>query len=183
MFFIDVCRIHFKGKARRGLYINLPDGVCEEEGISIGGVLFCPGEQPRCFGAMIPPALVGEWASKLGQTQVIGQAELFPSIVARLTWARFLQRKRVVFFKDNESARLALVKAYSPVLASLRIVVQCIEWDFQNGCTPWYARVPTCCNVADGPSRMRMDGYLATLKPVIDRPLFPGSVPPDVVLS
>jgi hypothetical protein len=127
---------------------------------------------------MVPKKLAEDWASKLGQAQVIGQAELFPSIVARLTWPKRLSNRRVIFFKDNESARLGLVKSYSPVLASLRIIIQCVEWDFTNCCTPWYARVPTCCNVSDGPSRMKLEGFLATLNPVVDRPVFPGTVSP-----
>ena len=75
-------------------------------------------------------------------------------MVARLTWSKRLAGRRVLFWIDNESARIALIKAYSPVLASLKLILQCVKFDALNNCDPWYARVPTVANVADAPSRM-----------------------------
>ena len=59
---------------------------------------------------IIPDRVVSSWISKVGQKQVIGQAELFPVLIARLTWQHRITGKRVYYFIDNESARLALVK-------------------------------------------------------------------------
>lgn len=95
----------------------------------------------------------------MDQKQVIGQAEIFPVLVAKLTWASELARRRVIFFIDNESAKIALIRAYSPILASLKIALECSAWDFQNDCSSWYARVPTICNVADCPSRMELSNF------------------------
>ena len=92
--------------------------------------------------------------TKLTQEQVIGQAELIPLLIARITWTDRLAGRRVVFFIDNESARICAIKAYSPVLPSLEIVMRCIGFDYCNDVLCWYARVPTCCNLGDGPSRM-----------------------------
>ena len=130
------------------------DGACEQELTSIGGVLFDPSGNNEYFGGAVSPETVDSWKSKLSQAQVIGQAELFPLIVARLTWAKRFAGRRVIFFIDNESARICAIKAYSPVLPSLVIITQCVGFDYKHGVLPWYARVPTCCNVADGPSRM-----------------------------
>ena len=92
--------------------------------------------------------------TKLTQTQVFGQAELFPLLVARLTWEKRLQGKRVIYFIDNESSRLGLVKAYSPVAASLDIINQVFQWDHVYDSMGWFARVPTASNIGDGSSRM-----------------------------
>ena len=92
---------------------------------------------------------------------MIGQAEIFPALVARHTWKGRLAGKRVVWFIDNESARAALVKQYSPVVASLNILVQCTAMDAQTGLESWYARVPTASNPADAPSRLQDEGLMA----------------------
>eukprot|EP00973_Karenia_brevis_P040752 5640106-Karenia_brevis.AAC.1 len=66
------------------------------------------------FGATIREDLVAQWRTKEKQEQVIGQAELFPLLIARLTWAKYLKGSRVIYFLDNEAARLGAIKAYSP---------------------------------------------------------------------
>ena len=109
---------------------------------------------------------------KADQTQVIGQAEILPVLVARWTWSKDLAGKRVLYFIDNESARLALVKAYSPVLPSLRLVLASLKWDQENDSQAWYARVPTFSNVADGPSRMIVTEALVALGAVVVPPIF-----------
>ena len=91
----------------------------------------------------------------------------------RLTWAKRLAGRRVLFFGDNESARMAMIKAYSPVLSSLQIILQCITWDFQNGCLPWYARVPTEVNIADQPSRLVVEGWVKAFGATAVKPVFP----------
>ena len=68
--------------------------------------------------------------------------------------------QRVVYFIDNDSARGAAIRSYSLVLPSLEILMACIKWDFDYGSIPWYARVPTSCNAADDPSRLRVDGFV-----------------------
>ena len=80
-------------------------------------------------------------------------------------------------FLDNESARIALVRSYSPVLPSLNIVMEVATWDLANGVEPWYARVPTCANVSDGPSRMSLDDMDAFKPFTVVKPIFPGMQP------
>ena len=118
------------------------------------------------------------WKSKLEQKQVIGQAEIFPVLVAKLTWGEKLKGRRVIFFLDNESAKIALIRAYSPVLASLKLVMESSAWDFHNNCSAWYARVPTCCNIADEPSRMVIGEFLLKLGVKVVRPSLPHGFQP-----
>lgn len=129
------------------------DGACEDFA-SVGAVLIDPLGNNQFFGGIVDQATVDSWKTKLSQEQVIGQAELIPLLIARLTWQVRLAGRRVIFFIDNESARICAIKAYSPVLPSLEIVMRCIGFDYTHDVLCWYARVPTCCNVADGPSRM-----------------------------
>ena len=122
---------------------------------------------------IIPDSIVSSWRSKVGQKQVIGQAELFPVLIARLTWQHRIAGKRVYYFIDNESARLALVKSYSPCLSSLKIVMNCLAWDQGHRSSHWYARVPTYSNIADGPSRMTLNSEFVEMRARRAQPVVP----------
>ena len=174
-----VCEALSSAKPRRvGLPDGSPpiiiftDGACELECTSIGGILFDGTSQPEAFGAVMSKSTIESWASKVGQTQVIGQAEIFPVLVAKLTWAKKLAGRKAIYFIDNDSARLALVKAYSPVLASMQIIIQSVLWDGANDSRSWFARVPTESNIADGPSRMSSVDVLAAGAKLVP-PVFP----------
>ena len=93
------------------------DGGCELDGTTVGGVIF-DGPVVQFFGCKVSVEQVEAWKTKLDQTQVIGQAELYPVLLAKLTWAKHLKNRRAIYFIDNEAARLGLVKAYSPFLPS-----------------------------------------------------------------
>jgi hypothetical protein len=131
------------------------DGACEPEGTSVGGVLFSPGNRPQVFGARLTRSAAASLTSKEGQTQIIGQAEILPVLIAKTIWSEYIAGKKVIYFIDNDSARGALVKGYSPILASLDLVMQCARGDASARSASWYARVPTKSNIADEPSRMR----------------------------
>ena len=131
------------------------DGACEPDGTTIGGVMIRVGEQPQAFGARLTAKAAQRLATKTGQTQVIGQAELLPILVAKTIWEKHIRNKKVIYFVDNDSARLAMIKGYSPVITSLEIIMACSYKDAMCRSVSWYARVPTKSNIADEPSRMR----------------------------
>jgi hypothetical protein len=153
------------------------DGACEPEGTTIGGAIFIPGLQPECFGAKISDEVVQSWCTKVGQTQVIGQAEIHPVLIARHTWGPLLRNRKVLYFIDNDSARLSLIKAYSPVLPSLSIIMKCAAWDNENGSISWYARVPTSSNIADDPSRFDASFLRVKYGAKLVRPCYNGPWP------
>ena len=159
------------------------DGACEKEGTSIGGVIVTPEGVVECFGAMLNEETIKAWKKRAEQFQVIGQAELYPIYISKLTWANLLKGKRVLYFVDNESARLALVKAYSPVILSLEIIVRCQMFDYEMETNSWYARVPTASNIGDAPSRMTVSEELKKLGARVVAPKFPEGVRPDKVLE
>ena len=90
----------------------------------------------------------------------MGQAELWPVLVARRTWRELLAHARVLWFLDNESAREALVKSYSPVDASREILWMVAKEEAETPTLPWFARVPTLSNPADAPSRLDFEPLL-----------------------
>jgi len=137
----------------------------------VGGVGFFP-HGVEYFGLIVPQCIVDSWKSRETQEQTIGQAKLFPVATARWTWAAHLKGRRAIFFVDNEAARLGLVKAYSPVLQSLRLIQDCLAWDRINECIPWYARVPSPSNCADDPSRMSKGAFLENVNAVCVSPVF-----------
>ena len=96
----------------------------------------------------------------------------------RHTWADKLRNRKVIFFVDNESAKIALIRAYSPVLASLKLVMQTAAWDYQNHCGAWYTRVPTICNIADAPSRMEVSDLMRKLGVELVKPILPHGMLP-----
>ena len=161
-----------RGKSETPPVYVFTDGACEDE-TSIGGIIFCPGERPQAFGCVLRDEDLAEWKTKVGQSQIIGQAEIYPAWVAKLTFADKLAGRRAIFFIDNESAKIALIRAYSPVVASLRLVMQCAAWDYENQCGAWYARVPTCCNPADSPSRMEVSELMIRLGVELVKPILP----------
>ena len=156
------------------------DGACEPEGTTVGGVIYDAGRTPECFGAKLPDGLVAEWRTKQDQLQVIGQAEIYPLLVARLTWCAWLRGRRVIYFVDNEAARIGLVRAFSPVLPSMQLILQCLGWDYEFESQGWYARVPSYSNIADDPSRLVHPPDSAGI--IVVPPVFPRGHSADVVL-
>jgi hypothetical protein len=73
---------------------------------------------------------------------------------ARCLWQEHFQGRFNITFIDNNSARFGLVRGYSPVLDSARLIGESWLCDARLGAASWYARVPTAANIADGPSRL-----------------------------
>ena len=62
-----------------------------------------------------------------------------------------------MLFIDNDSARHALIKGYTPSGASARLVAAFWETEATLASYSWVDRVPSLSNIADGPSRLRFD--------------------------
>ena len=155
------------------------DGACEEDGTTVGAIIYEVGRAPECFGAKLSQELVNDWKLSSEQSQVIGQAEIYPLWLARLTWGNKIAGRRVIYFVDNESARIGMVRAYSPVLASMRLILECLKWDYEHESQGWYSRVASYSNCADAPSRLvkPSDQSIRVIPPV-----FPFGQSSDVVL-
>ncbi len=132
------------------------DGACEYDGepiVSAGGVLVVHGRPVSMFGLRLPEEVRRRWAHRRDQ-QVIGQAELFPVLVAMRVWGPWLKDRKVLYFIDNDAARHALVKGYSPVKASAATIHLVGLQELRLNTHSWFSRVPSASNIADAPSRL-----------------------------
>ena len=133
--------------------IIFTDGAAEgtkRSVVSVGGVLFRPcAGGALFFSCEVPAPIVARWTSG-GKRQVIGQAEVFPVLVAKLTWAEQLKGMRNIYFIDNDSARYALIAGASPISSTKVLLLYNTVLDAMSPALHWYARVPTEANTAMG---------------------------------
>jgi hypothetical protein len=144
------------------------DGACEGEGASCGAVLLDGEGVVEFFGLPVPDVTYRGWRQG-ASSQVIGQAELWPVLLSLTTWADRLAGRRVIFFIDQDAARQALVKAYSPSRPSAGIIAAAIVKVAELEVYPWFARVPTACNVADAASRLDFAQVLRAVPGAVQR--------------
>eukprot|EP00435_Cladocopium_sp_Y103_P014937 s3895_g3.t1 len=106
------------------------------------------------FGARVPPGLVDTW-KQAGKDHLIGLVELYAVVVARSTWKKFLDDRRVIFFQDNYGVLDVMIKgnAADKAWRTLMLVYENLDADAPS--MAWYTRVPSASNIADGPSRAR----------------------------
>ena len=87
------------------------------------------------------------------KTQLIGQAEILPMLVSRIIWSARLIGRDVLHYVDNEGARYSTIKGSSPSRSSAWLIHAFWETEVMNESRSWLSRVPTECNIGDGPSR------------------------------
>ena len=78
----------------------------------------------------------------------------------------------MLLFIDNDSARHALIKGYTPSLASARLVSSFWESEAALASYCWVERVPSLSNIADGPSRLKFDEVVDLGGRVIQAPRY-----------
>ena len=133
------------------------DGAVEDLGctVTVGGLIAVPDLHVlETFGEVVPAGVVEQWRSDGCGRQVIGQAELAPVSVSVAIWDQLLEGREVIIFIDNDSARDAMIRGYSPSLASARIIGEAWARIAQLAASVWFERVPGVSNIADGPSRL-----------------------------
>ena len=128
------------------------DGANEEK-VTVGGVLLDGARSPEYFSEVVPDSVVEHWRSQGGQ-QVIGQAELLPVLVAAAVWQDIIASRYTLWFIDQDAARRGLTKGYSSAVRSGTLIDSTAELLADAGTIPWFSRVGTASNLADGPSRL-----------------------------
>ncbi|CAK0909372.1 unnamed protein product [Prorocentrum cordatum] len=130
----------------------------EEQGVVEGGaVLDDRGAVSEYIQFVVSPQLVEAWRRENGLTKVIHQAELLPIAVALATWRAAVRGRRVIVFVDNDAARAAMVNGHSGTPASARLVGTAWALAQEQCAYLWFDRVPSPSNVADGPSRGKVE--------------------------
>ena len=120
------------------------------------------------FGIAVADSIRSEWQSR-GLRQVIGQAEVYPYLLARRAWRDRLRGRSVTLYIDNDSARFALIRGESPAAASRDLLAAVAEEDAEWPVPAWFARCPSESNPADWPSRLRFDELLARFPNAVER--------------
>ena len=141
---------------RRPLVI-FTDGACEENGelVTHGAVLFDPeSSSSYMFGDKVLIEWLDQWRRE-GKRQMICQAEIFPILVAKMTWGSIIKGRLILWFIDNNSALASMIRAYSPVLENYDLLRLNARLDVQLQCLNWYSRVPSKSNISDDASRLQ----------------------------
>ena len=129
---------------------------CSDPKVTFGAVLLDRRDNTaHMFGATVCPQLLLEWKTDCpGKKQFVTEAELLPSLIARVLWRGRIAGTKFISFIDSNPSRFALIRGSSDSLACERIVrAVCME-DTRHVSWPWYARVPSKSNPADDPSRL-----------------------------
>lgn len=137
------------------------DGAVEDSGCTVthGALLLDPASgESFVFGDHVPEAFVRTWA-RHGKRQVIAQAEMFPVLVAKCTWGDRLKGRCILWFLDNEAARTAFVRCFSPVVDNFFMLQTNSKLDVDLQVKNWYSRVPSKSNPADSASRLEFSEY------------------------
>ena len=83
----------------------------------------------------------------------------------------------------DKTCQVSLVRACSPVLASLEIVMQCASFDAKVGGQSWYARVASLSKIGDAPSSMKYSEDLKLLDVRVVQPVCPAGTQLKMVLE
>ena len=103
-------------------------------------------------GAVLYHALVELW-SREGDAQLIAKFELVPILAALLAWGSEIAGRRLLIFVDNNGVRDSLIKGSTPVPNLFSMLALIAGLLSSLDITPWYTRVASKSNPADGPSR------------------------------
>ena len=110
------------GDERRPILI-FTDGAHEETVTGYGGVMIDPeSSEVAAFGRNMGERLQAKLSVAGKKKQIIGQAELYPAVVARRLWKEKIHGRDVVHFIDNDSAKFVLIKGTSPCLESAWLI-------------------------------------------------------------
>ena len=103
------------------------------------------------FGLVLPRD-VAEDVLRDGKKCINELESLTVALTVRLCAAILLQR-HVVFYLDNEAARVTLLRMQSENAMLDAVAKISAVHEAELSCIPWYARVPSRSNIADAPSR------------------------------
>ncbi len=130
------------------------DGPCEGQEASggVGGVLMDPkGKVVKHFSSGVPKDVMNLHLKN--SENPIYELELVPVLIAIRLWGSLFENSQVVTYLDNDAATAGLIKMRGATCARDRIIQDAAVLETKFSFRPWFGRVPTSSNVADGPSR------------------------------
>ena len=129
----------------------------------------------KVLQGQVPDQLMQAWRSEAGD-HLICQIELFAVFCVKTLIPQKLVGRRVIYWIDNEAARLALVKGQSKSSIMDRMIRELCLLEDRMLSYAWYTRVPSKSNIADAPSRGK-DDCVAQALGMQKADIFPGSIP------
>ena len=143
------------GKPLSETWIVFTDGACNPERHegSVGGLLVSPcGICTSFFSAAVPADVLKEFfhVSK----NPIHELEVLPVLIACMEWGRLFSGSLVVYYVDNESARMAFVKGAGETPFASRMIHDFVCLESEMGHRVWFGRCPSYSNPSDSASRL-----------------------------
>ena len=137
------------------------DGACEpatdgSHGMvtSIGGVLLDgQGRGLEFFGLHLPSAISSAWSGGTKRNLVF-EAEILPYNLALHCWSHLMKGKHVLVYIDNDGSRHSWIKGTADSFFARAMIHQGTLKESELDTVPYFCRVPTSSNLADGPSRL-----------------------------
>ena len=118
-----------------------------------GAVLFNEeGDSIRFFSQRLPDEPVQKLNPDARKTAIF-ECEFFALFVAFQVWGHCVGAE-AVFYTDNNAVRDAPISCNTGNHVAKSLLVATIALETKHQVSPWYARVPTDSNYADGPSRL-----------------------------
>ena len=136
-------------------WVVFTDGCCEAERRfgGIGGILISPsGTCVQYFSAEVPPWMMDILLET--SANPIHELELLPIYLAAFVWKQFLGLSQVVWYVDNESSRMAVVRGSGETRNAASIIDAFVRLECSSQVKSWFSRVPSHSNLADGVSRL-----------------------------
>ena len=143
-------------------WLVFTDGTCNQEELkgSVGGVLYDPsGACVGYFGEAVPTAIMDDLFKR--SKNPIHELEVLPVLIAALAWGHLYACSQVVYYIDNESARMAYIRGTGETLRASLLVQSFVEDEAAQQHRVWFGRVPSHSNPADSPSRLDFSQVLA----------------------
>ena len=101
------------------------------------------------------------------------EAEILPYLVSLELWAERIRGCKLLVFLDNEAARHSWISGHADAVFARYMIHGGTLIEAELSVDPFFARVPTFSNLADGPSRMCFDvcSKLGARRGRLDEPL------------
>ena len=131
------------------------DGACSPElrQGSIGGIIIDPfGRCQSFFSSMVPEDVMEELFRE--SANPIHELEVLPVLVACILWGTRFANALIVYYIDNESARMAYLKGHGETNFASCMIGSFVELEAAQQHKTWFGRCPSTSNPADGPSRL-----------------------------
>ena len=136
------------------------DGACNPDlgQGSIGGLIIDPlGRCQSFFSGMVPSDVMEELFE--ASANPIHELEVLPVLVACLVWGERFSGALVVYFIDNESARMAYIKGHGETAFASCMIGDFVEMEAALQHKTWFGRCPSTSNPADGASRLDLSWF------------------------